>query len=88
MTGNELARILGAEPALERGFEQVAGLRDNRQHQREQGDREQSVQRRRNCATTIAATTAATVPPIAPDQVFFGLTRGTSLGPPTARPTK
>ncbi len=28
------------------------------------------------------------VPPSAPDQVFFGLTRGMSFGPPSARPAK
>ena len=32
--------------------------------------------------------TAASVPPIAPDQVFFGLTCAISLGPPIARPEK
>ena len=39
-------------------------------------------------ATVSAAITAAAVPPTAPDQVFFGLTFGISLGPPTARPMK
>ena len=34
MAGDELARILGAEMALDRGFEQVAGLRDDRRGQR------------------------------------------------------
>ena len=33
MAGDELARILGAKPPLDRGFEQVAGLRDDRKHQ-------------------------------------------------------
>ena len=34
MARNELARILGAEPALERGFEQIAGLRGDRKAER------------------------------------------------------
>ena len=35
-----------------------------------------------------ATITAPSVPPIAPDQVFFGLTAGQSFGPPIARPAK
>ena len=35
-----------------------------------------------------AALEPASMPPTAPDQVFFGLTRGASLGPPIARPVK
>ena len=31
---------------------------------------------------------APSVPAIAPDQVFFGLTAGNSFGPPKARPAK
>src|SRR5215213_10107652 len=32
MAGNELARVLGIEAALDRGFEQIAGLRDGREN--------------------------------------------------------
>src|SRR5262249_27990137 len=39
-------------------------------------------------AIMSAATMAAMMPPVAPDQVFFGLTRGARFGPPSARPTK
>ena len=35
MAGNELARVLGAETPLDRGLEQVAGLRNDRKHQRD-----------------------------------------------------
>src|SRR5262249_18880009 len=41
-----------------------------------------------NFATTIATATAASKPPSAPAQVFFGLTCGMSLGPPTPPPKK
>ena len=40
------------------------------------------------CAIARAATIAMMVPPIAPDQVFFGLIDGASFGPPKARPAK
>src|SRR5690606_16437386 len=38
--------------------------------------------------TSWLATRPASVPPIAPDHVFFGLIDGASLGPPKARPAK
>src|SRR5262249_22637647 len=47
MPRDKSARVLGAELALEEGFEQIAALRENRQDDCERGDREQGGQRRR-----------------------------------------
>ena len=87
MAGNELARILGAEMALDRGFQQVAGLRGDRKHE---GDQHQhwGDSKPRELDDDSPAATPPSVPPTAPDQVFFGLTAGHSFGPPIARPTK
>src|SRR6185295_1402055 len=42
MTRDQMARVLGVEPALDRGFQEIAGLRHDRQHQcdRRDGDGE------------------------------------------------
>src|ERR1700724_3983326 len=41
-----------------------------------------------HAASPDPAMVAATAPPTAPDQVFFGLTAGHNFGPPSARPRK
>ena len=88
MAGNEMACILGAELALDPGFEQIADLRHHRQQQRDDRDR-RPVERCRNSRRPARATIMApSAPAIAPDQVFFGLTAGISFGPPKARPAK
>ena len=87
VAGNEMARILGAEAAFDGGFEQVPGLREHRSDGRSSPNATTS-ERPAAIATASAAAIAASVPPIAPDQVFFGLMCGASFGPPSARPTK
>ena len=90
MAGNECAGVLGAEPPLDRRFEQVAGLRQRPTAR---------ARRSPTAASPLGAEDGGDrehrrprwprrVPPSAPDQVFFGLTRGTSFGPPIARPAK
>ena len=88
MTRNEAAGILHAVAPLDPGFEQVAGLRDDRQHERDQRQHQQIADagQRRRAATP--ATTPPTAPPSAPLHVLPGEIDGASFGPPTARPTK
>ena len=86
MSGNEMAGIL-APNRLEKGSRTVAGLRGHRQHDREHGDREQSGEGLPSWRGPAPASTAASVPPIAPDQVLFDHPRQ-SLGMPAARPMK
>ncbi len=88
MAWDELARVLGVELALDRGLREIARLRDDGENECNHRRGRQVRRRRIGAATTTPPTTPATVPPIAPDQVLFGLTRGISFGPPTARPTK
>ena len=93
MAGNEMARILDVAMALEGGFAEVPDLARNR------GDDRQSMMVLRRLKGWIQPSRWAAMPreiprgprqapPIKPDQVFFGLTRGQSFGPPNARPTK
>ena len=86
MSGNEVARILRAEPALERRTR--TDLRPARRPTTTIASMAiaTSPASAAALATATATRTAATVPPSAPDQVFFGLTRGTSLGPPSRAP--
>ena len=88
MARDQLARILGAELALDRGFEQVAGLRRDRKHKRHKHQHRGDNKPAQPATTIEARRDRRQVPPTAPDQVFFGLTAGQSFGPPIARPAK
>ena len=72
MAGNELACVLGVELALDRGFREIAGLRNDRKNERHHSGGGKACRCRTGCATMTPPTTPATVPPIAPDQVLFG----------------
>ena len=81
--------IFDAKAPLDPGFEQIAELRHHREQQRDDAAIATGAERSKTIARRRTATiTAPSVPPMAPDQVFFGLTAGISFGPPNARPAK
>ncbi len=94
MAGDQVARILGVEVPLESRLAEVSQLACDRRHGRGERDgrgdpREASSPRRsRPPQRPRPQRTAPASPPTKPDQVFFGLTRGQSFGPPKWRPVK
>ena len=84
MAGNEVAGILDAEMALDRGFQEIAELATPPTATSAIATRRPHGHRTCDARQPAPATTPPTAPPIAPDQVFFGLTRGHNFGPPSA----
>ena len=87
MSGDQVARILGSEVALERGIGEITGLghktqRTTEQHQMPAGAVGDG---QRN---DTAKMPAALTPPSKPAHVLLGETRAHSLGPPISRPLK
>ena len=87
--GMSCTASLAPNCALDRGFEQIAGLRYHRQKPAPQGPASARP-------TSRASFTRSGSPPLCrrafrrrrPDHVLFGLTAGQSFGPPSARPAK
>ena len=82
------AGILHAEAPLHRRFEEIAGLRGDRERRGEKKAGDDSRPPRSADASRPPATIAAASPVSAPDQVFFGETRGQSFGPPKRAPAE
>jgi len=95
MARNQLAGVLDAEPPFHRGLEQVrqsweatesdapaARIGPNPEHLRRFHLGKPMATKPRQPARL------GTKPPMAPAQVFFGLTRGQISGPPIPRPAK
>ena len=66
---------MAAKRRLTADSEQIAGLRQDRQQQRQRADRGQVADSARVCDRNTGRNGSGD-PPSAPDQVFFGLTRG------------
>ena len=87
MAGNDLAGILDAEAPLDRGLEEIAELRNHRKNAAHISNSGPAFPRS-SAAKPAATARLSAKPPMAPAQVFLGLTRGQSFGPPMPRPAK